>query len=117
MHSLKATRLAQDKTTVACREVAAVDPAARGETRTVWSSEEPTLQQQEASEASAILESTAQQRAPIQEVSGASVAKQTPTSGPNPQQQEAIQITEGPLLIIAGPGSGKTFTLVERIYH
>ncbi|MYC77463.1 ATP-dependent helicase [Candidatus Poribacteria bacterium] len=43
--------------------------------------------------------------------------KQKPTSGPNSQQQEAIHITEGPLLIIAGPGSGKTFTLVERIYH
>lgn len=43
--------------------------------------------------------------------------KKTPTSAPNPEQQEAIQTTEGPLLIIAGPGSGKTFTLVERIYH
>ena len=39
------------------------------------------------------------------------------TSDPNPQQQQAIHTTEGPLLIIAGPGSGKTFTLVERIYH
>ena len=38
-------------------------------------------------------------------------------SGPNPQQQAAIRIIEGPLLIIAGPGSGKTFTLIERIYH
>ena len=28
--------------------------------------------------------------------------KHKPTSGPNPQQQEAIHITEGPLLIIAG---------------
>lgn len=37
--------------------------------------------------------------------------------GPNPQQQEAIHQTEGPLLIIAGPGSGKTYTLVERIVH
>lgn len=35
----------------------------------------------------------------------------------NPQQYEAITTTEGPLLIIAGPGSGKTFTLVERIVH
>ena len=43
--------------------------------------------------------------------------KKTPTSVPNPQQQQAIHTTEGPLLIIAGPGSGKTFTLVERIYH
>ena len=43
--------------------------------------------------------------------------KQMPTSQPNTQQQEAIHITEGPLLIIAGPGSGKTFTLVERIYY
>ncbi len=36
---------------------------------------------------------------------------------PNPQQQKAIEHTDGPLLIIAGPGSGKTFTLVERIVH
>lgn len=35
----------------------------------------------------------------------------------NPQQQEAIAHTEGPLLIIAGPGSGKTFTLVERVIN
>jgi len=32
----------------------------------------------------------------------------------NPAQLQAITATEGPLLIIAGPGSGKTFTLVER---
>ncbi len=35
--------------------------------------------------------------------------------GPNQNQQAAIDATSGPLLIIAGPGSGKTFTLVERI--
>ncbi len=35
----------------------------------------------------------------------------------NPAQLEAITTTEGPLLIIAGPGSGKTFTLVERIVY
>ena len=100
------------------REAAAADPTARGETRTVGYSEEPTLQQQEASGVPAISEpAPQQQRAPIKEAPGVSVVKQTPTSGPNPQQQKAIQITEGPLLIIAGPGSGKTFTLVERIYH
>ena len=35
----------------------------------------------------------------------------------NPQQIEAVLATEGPLLIIAGPGSGKTFTLVERLVY
>ena len=63
---------------------------------------------------------------PIKEASGASEStpqqqkapkERTPTSGTNPQQQVAIHTTEGPLLIIAGPGSGKTFTLVERVYH
>lgn len=35
----------------------------------------------------------------------------------NPEQLEAILATDGPVLIIAGPGSGKTFTLVERIVY
>lgn len=35
----------------------------------------------------------------------------------NEQQIEAIQATDGPLLIIAGPGTGKTFTLVKRIVY
>lgn len=35
----------------------------------------------------------------------------------NQQQREAITCTEGPLLIIAGPGTGKTFTLVKRIVY
>lgn len=41
----------------------------------------------------------------------------TLSSRANSQQQQAITITEGPLLIIAGPGAGKTFTLVERIIY
>lgn len=35
----------------------------------------------------------------------------------NPDQLKAILATDGPVLIIAGPGSGKTFTLVERIVY
>ncbi len=36
---------------------------------------------------------------------------------PTGQQKAIIERTEGPVLVIAGPGSGKTFTLVERIVH
>ena len=35
----------------------------------------------------------------------------------NEQQREAITATEGPVLITAGPGTGKTFTLVQRIVY
>lgn len=38
-------------------------------------------------------------------------------NGANLQQIEAIKTTEGPVLIIAGPGTGKTFTLVNRIIY
>lgn len=41
----------------------------------------------------------------------------TTTANPNPSQRQAILHTDGPLLIIAGPGSGKTFTLVERVVY
>ena len=35
----------------------------------------------------------------------------------NKAQQEAITTTDGPVLITAGPGTGKTFTLVKRAIY
>src|SRR5437868_4651243 len=40
-----------------------------------------------------------------------------PTHVPSPSQREAIEAEPSPLLVLAGPGAGKTFCLIERIRY
>ena len=34
---------------------------------------------------------------------------------PNKEQQKAIDILDGAVMLLAGPGTGKTFTVIQRI--
>ena len=36
---------------------------------------------------------------------------------PSPKQREAIEAPLGPVLVVAGPGAGKTFCLIQRAEH
>ena len=35
----------------------------------------------------------------------------------NSEQEQAVRHSAGPLLVIAGPGSGKTRVIIERVKH
>src|SRR2546423_6014023 len=41
----------------------------------------------------------------------------TPPHVPSPSQREAIEADAAPLLVLAGPGAGETFCLIERIRY
>lgn len=53
----------------------------------------------------------------VLDVPGVSPAQAEPVHEPSESQRDAIRAPLGPALVLAGPGSGKTFCLIERIRY
>jgi len=45
------------------------------------------------------------------------VSKRSPSFQPDPNQQQAIEHVRGPMLVVAGAGTGKTTVLTRRVAH
>ncbi|MDP2498840.1 MAG: UvrD-helicase domain-containing protein, partial [Candidatus Palauibacterales bacterium] len=62
-------------------------------------------------------ERPAQEEAAADGTDGTDAASDDPLEALDPDQREAARVTGGPLLIVAGPGTGKTRTLTHRVAH